>query len=149
MRPRLLPAAALLVGAALLSACARKTEAGARQQLDRLVGVPRSLLMAYVGGPIQEGRGDDGSRYAVFDASWIERGGGYFRSEPRSETVTGTIYDGRRTKDYVETRTVTVDHWVPPYSERRPCLVTFLFDSADRISSYAFRGNGCVAEELD
>ncbi|MGF6228594.1 hypothetical protein QFZ27_002549 [Inquilinus ginsengisoli] len=149
MRPLLLPIVTLLAGAALLSACARMTEAGARQQLDRLIGVPRSLLIAHVGAPLREGRGGDGSRYAIFDASWVERGGGYFRSEPHSETVTGTIYDGRRAKDYVETRTVTVDRWVPPYAERRPCLVTFLFDAADRISSYAFRGNGCVAEELD
>jgi len=149
MRPRLLPVLALLVGAALLSACARMTEAGARQQLDHLIGVPRSSLVALVGAPIREGRVGDGVRYAIFDASWVERGGGYFRSEPHSETVAGTIYDRGRTKDYVETRTVTVDRWVPSYAERRPCLVTFLFDAADRISSYAFRGNGCVAEELD
>ena len=122
----------------LLAACA--TEAGFRKGLDQ-------LIVRY-GPPIYEGRTEDGRRYAQFNLSWVERGGGYVNSVPRTEVVRGTYRDDDGDKHrYKETRTVYDDQYVPPYAVDRRCLTTFYFDRAGRVASYAYAGDGCVAPE--
>jgi hypothetical protein len=136
----------LLAGAALLSACA--TEAGFRKGLDQLKGQPKDQLIVRYGPPIYEGRTEDGRRYAQFNLSWVERGGGYVNSVPRTEVVRGTYRDDDGDKHrFKETRTVYDDQYVPPYAVDRRCLTTFYFDPAGRVASYAYAGDGCVAAE--
>jgi len=137
---------ALLAGALLLAACA--TEAGFRKGLDQLNGQPKDQLIVRYGPPIYEGRTEDGRRYAQFNLSWVERGGGYVNSVPRTEIVRGTYRDDDGDKRrYKETRTVYDDQYVPPYAIDRRCLTTFYFDAAGRVASYAYAGEGCVALE--
>ena len=136
----------LVAGAALLAACA--TEAGFRKGLDQLKGQPKDQLIVRYGPPIYEGRTEDGRRYAQFNLSWVERGGGYVNSVPRTEVVRGTYRDDDGDKHrYKETRTVYDDQYVPPYAVDRRCLTTFYFDPAGRVASYAYAGDGCVAPE--
>jgi hypothetical protein len=140
------PLMAVLAGALLLAACA--TEAGFRKGLDQLKGQPKDQLIVRYGPPIYEGRTEDGRRYAQFNLSWVERGGGYVNSVPRTEVVRGTYRDDDGDKHrYKETRTVYDDQYVPPYAVDRRCLTTFYFDAAGRVASYAYAGDGCVAVE--
>lgn len=150
MMPRIPTTMALLAGVLLLSACTRITEAGFRQKMDRFIGMPKEALIRAFGAPIREGSLSNGPRYAMFSQSWVERGGGYMTQDPRTETVSGTIRDDRgKKKSYTETRTVYVDRWVPPYAYDRPCVVNFAFNAADRVSTYVYRGSGCVGVEKD
>ena len=137
---------ALLAGALLLAACA--TEAGFRKGLDQLKGQPKDQLIVRYGPPIYESRTEDGRRYAQFNLSWVERGGGYVNSVPRTEIVRGTYRDDDGDKRrYKETRTVYDDQYVPPYAIDRRCLTTFYFDAVNRVATYAYSGDGCVAPE--
>jgi predicted small secreted protein len=146
MTARFRALAALLAGALLLAACA--TEAGFRKGLDQLKGQPKDQLIVRYGPPIYESRTEDGRRYAQFNLSWVERGGGYVNSVPRTEIVRGTYRDDDGDKRrYKETRTVYNDQYVPPYAIDRRCLTTFYFDAANRVASYAYAGDGCVAPE--
>lgn len=146
MTARFRALAALLAGALLLAACA--TEAGFRKGLDQLKGQPKDQLIVRYGPPIYESRTEDGRRYAQFNLSWVERGGGYVNSVPRTEIVRGTYRDDDGDKRrYKETRTVYDDQYVPPYAIDRRCLTTFYFDAANRVASYAYAGDGCVAPE--
>ncbi|MFE0756058.1 hypothetical protein ACFW16_19005 [Inquilinus sp. NPDC058860] len=136
----------LLAGALLLAACA--TEAGFRKGLDQLIGQPKDQLVVRYGPPIYEGRTEDGRRYAQFNLSWVQTGGGTITSRPQTAFVRGTYRDGDGDRRrYTETRTVYVDQYVPPYAIGRRCLTTFYFDAASRVASYAYAGDGCVAVE--
>jgi hypothetical protein len=138
----------LLAGALLLAGCA--TEAGFRKGLDQLVGQPKDQLVVRYGPPIYEGTTEDGRRYAQFNLSWVETGGGYVNSIPRTETVRGTYRDDDGDKHrYKETRTVYDQQYVPPYAIDRRCLTTFYFNPANRVANYAYAGEGCVAVAPD
>ncbi len=146
MMARLRPLTMLLAGALLLGACA--TEAGFRKGLDQLIGQPKDQLVVRYGPPIYESRTEDGRRYAQFNLSYVETGGGYVNSVPRTEVVRGTYRDDDGDKRrYKETRTVYDDQYVPPYAIERRCLTTFYFNAANRVASYAYAGEGCVAPE--
>ncbi|OWJ66046.1 hypothetical protein [Inquilinus limosus] len=137
---------AVLAGVLLLAGCA--TEAGFRKGLDQLIGQPKDQLVVRYGPPIYESRTEDGRRYAQFNLSYVETGGGYTNSVPRTETVRGTYRDDDGDKHrYKETRTVYDDQYVPPYAIERRCLTTFYFNAANRVTSYAYAGEGCVAPE--
>jgi hypothetical protein len=146
MSPRLRTSILLLAGALLLAACA--TEAGFRKGLDQLIGQPKDQLVVRYGPPIYEGTTEDGRRYSQFNLSWVQTGGGYLTSRPRTAFVRGTYRDddGDRHR-YTEARTVYVDQYVPPYAIDRRCLTTFYFNPAGRVASYAYAGEGCVAPE--
>jgi predicted small secreted protein len=146
MMARLRPLTMLLAGALLLAACA--TEAGFRKGLDQLIGQPKDQLVVRYGPPIYESRTEDGRRYAQFNLSYVETGGGYINSVPRTEVVRGIYRDDDGDKHrYKETRTVYDDQYVPPYAIERRCLTTFYFNAANRVASYAYAGEGCVAPE--
>lgn len=146
MMARLRPLKMLLAGALALAACA--TEAGFRKGLDQLKGQPKDQLIVRYGPPIYEGRTEDGRRYAQFNLSYVETGGGYTNSVPRTEVVRGTYRDDDGDKRrYKETRTVYDQEYVPPYAIERRCLTTFYFNAANRVASYAYAGEGCVAPE--
>jgi hypothetical protein len=109
--------------------------------LDQLIGQPKDQLVVRYGPPIYESRTEDGRRYAQFNLSWVETGGGYVNSVPRTEVVRGTYRDDDGDKHrYKETRTVYDDQYVPPYAIERCCLTTFYFNAANRVTSYAYAG---------
>jgi len=135
---------------ALLTGCGPQlTEVGFRQRMDRLIGMPKEVLVVALGRPISENTVSNGRKFLVFSQSWVERGGGYSVSEPRTETVQGINYNRRGKKDgtYTETRTVYVDRWVPPYSRNQVCVVGFEIDSRGRAALYQYLGDGCVGLE--
>ncbi|MGK9164751.1 hypothetical protein KXR53_00555 [Inquilinus limosus] len=125
----------LLVGA-LLASCA--TEAGFRKGMDRLIGSPKDQLVVLYGPPLYESRTEDGRRYAQFNLSWVQTGGGYYTNRP--VFARGPYY-------YGGLRTAYGDSYVPPYAISRRCLATFYFNAANRVASYAYAGGGCVAPE--
>ena len=146
MSARFRTLASLLAGAMLLAGCV--TEAGFRKGLDQMIGQPKDQLIARYGPPTYEARTEDGQRYSQFNLSWVETGGGYVNSVPRTETVRGTYRDEDGDKRrYKEERTVYDDQYVPPYAIDRRCLATFYFTPGGRVARYAYAGEGCVAPE--
>ena len=139
--------ALLLAGTAVLIAgCSAATEAGFRQRMDRLVGMPKPVLVAVLGHPFREEPVGNGHVVATYNQSWAIQKGGYMGSVPQTEYVDGTTYDRRgRRRTYHETRTTYVDRWVPPYTNDYVCFVNFEMNAQGRAVSYQYSGEGCVA----
>jgi hypothetical protein len=132
--------------AVLIAGCGGATEAGFRQRMDRLIGMQKPVLVAVLGPPFREDPTGNGGVVATYNQSWSIQKGGFMGSEPQIEYVDGTTYDRHgRSRTYHETRTTSVDRWVPPYSDDRICFVTFEMNPQGRAVSYRYSGDGCVA----
>jgi hypothetical protein len=141
------PSLALLALVTVSVAGCGATEAGFRQSMDRLIGMPKPVLVAVLGPPFREQPSSNGGVVATYDQSWVQTGGGYMGIEPKIAYVDGTTYDrrGKARGSYHETRTTYVDRWVPPYSKDRVCFVDFEMDPEGRAVLYRYSGDGCVA----
>jgi hypothetical protein len=114
--------------------------------MDRLIGMPKPVLVSVLGPPFREDRAGNGHVVATYNQSWAVQKGGYMGSVPQFEYVDGTTYDRKgRSRTYHETRTTYVDSWIPPYSDDHVCFVIFEMDAQGRAVSYRYEGDGCVA----
>lgn len=139
--------ALLLAGtAALIVGCSAATEAGFQQRMDRLIGMPKPVLVTVLGHPFREDRVGNGHVIATYNQSWAVQKGGYMGTEPKTVYVDGTTYDRKgRSRSYHETRTTYVDRWIPPYTDDYVCFVIFEMNAQGRAVSYRYEGEGCVA----
>lgn len=142
MTIRKLALAALAASAMALSACA--TEEGYRQHMNMEIGRSSDEILMKWGPPGQRTQMSSGGEMWSYTKTTVDETAGYYRDESRQVKRTFKDKDG---KERTETITETFPVWQPPQVYRSSCTTRFVM-AAGRVQSYAFEGEGCVAEEI-
>ncbi len=129
--------------ALLLSGCA--TVEGYRQHMDLMVGQSSDQLQLQWGPPDRTSTLSDGRKLWAYRKVNESTTGGYWTSQTRSRTETYKDANGNK-----QTRTVSYSepYYEPPVTTRSVCETRFIIGTDDKVQSYSFEGNGCIAEEI-
>lgn len=144
MRPNVKLGFAALAAVLLLSGCA--TVEGYRQHMDLLVGQSSDQLQIQWGPPSRTSTLSDGRRLWAYNRMTENHSGGYWTSQTRTRMETYKDSDGK-----VRSRTVSYSepYYEPPVTTHSYCETRFIIGPDDKVQSYSFEGDGCVAEELE
>lgn len=131
-----------LLALVLLGAC--ETQEGYRKQLTQYRGETVKELVEKWGEPAKVSKLDDGREVWVYESvKELPRGGyfdhQYYRTRAKFENEEGDV----TTRRFVESRKV----WVPRYMLKSECNTHFVIAENHVVAEFAFRGNGCLANE--
>ncbi len=133
-----------LAAALVLSGCA--TVEGYRQHMNMLVGLSSDQLQIQWGPPDRTSKLSDGRLLWAYNKMSESQSGGYWSSQTRTRTETYRDSAGK-----IQSRTVSYSepYYEPPVTRRSYCETRFIIGPDDKVQSYSFEGDGCVAEELE
>ena len=133
-----------LTASAVLAAC--ETQEGYRQQVSAWQGQHVDDLLIEWGPPDTKTTLSDGREVWVYKIIEERHGGGYTTNEFVDRSYSYIDADGNR-----QTRRVTDSHpvWVPPYTTRYNCNTHFVVTPENTVNDISFKGEGCVAPEMD
>lgn len=143
MKNRLIAALACI--ACVLGGCA--TEAGYKKILDSWVGSDADQLVMQWGPPQSSYTMSNGTKVLQFSSARQFQTGGVTTYQPVTTYNNGNVYSPYGMGNYSGTSTSYVPTTSPVQTWNMQCTTRFEVGTDNKIKSYSYEGNDCVAAE--